>query len=50
MNCTLMFQQFIDIYLKKNKWTTAELETLLNKYKYHDFSVHEEKEIMDDCY
>lgn len=60
LNCILQFETEDELYLdvstiyrylsEKSKWTTAELETLLNKYKYHDFSVHEEKEIMDDCY
>ena len=49
LNCILQFETKDELYLdvstiyrylsERSKWTTAELETLLNKYKYHDFSV-----------
>lgn len=60
LNCILQFETIDGMYLEvssiykrlseKEEWTTAELNEFLNNYKYQDFSIHEEKEIMDDCY
>lgn len=60
LNCILQFETTDELFLsvsviykclsEKNKWTTIEIKTLMDKYKFHYFSVNEEKEIMDDCY
>ncbi len=60
LNCLLQFETVDELYLsvsptykslsEKSKWTTAEFEAVLCQYKYHDFSIYENNEIMDDCY
>lgn len=60
LSCILQFASEDELYLSvskiykclsgKSKWTTMELKTFLEKFKYHDFSIYEEKGIMDDCY
>lgn len=60
LNCILQFEKTDELFLsvstiykclsEKNKWATTEIETFLDKFESYHFSVHEEKDIMDDCY